>query len=68
MSCSEDYGKNFVEQRKWDDFAVLGGTKIGFWGNFISVDAPKEKPPYDGSSPKNGERRNTLAPSEQFCA
>ena len=28
----EDDSKNSVEQRRWDDFAALGGTKIGFWG------------------------------------
>ena len=57
-----------VEKATTDLPYELGGTKIGSWGSLRPVGAPKEKPPYDQSSPKNRERRNTLASSELFCA
>ena len=60
MSCSEDYGKNFVEQRKQDDFAALGGTKIGFWGNLHLRGCTKRKASIRWEFPK--ERRAAQHP------
>ena len=56
----EDDSKNSVEQRRWDDFAVLGGTKIGFWGNLHLCGCTKRKASIRWELPK--ERRAAQHP------
>ncbi|MBQ2988418.1 MAG: hypothetical protein IJD59_04865, partial [Clostridia bacterium] len=56
-----------VEKATTDLPYELGGTKIGSWGSLRPVGAPKEKPPYDQSSPKNRERRNTRCAQSEWA-
>ena len=56
----EDDSKNSVGQRKQDDFAALGGTKIGFWGNLHLRGCTKRKASIRWELPK--ERRAAQHP------
>ena len=60
MSFCEDDSENSVEQRRWDDFAALGGTKIGFWGNLHLRGCTKRKASIRWEFPK--ERRAAQHP------
>ena len=47
------FAQNPVEQQ-WTELPYkLRGNKISSWGRSSPVGAPKEKPPYDQSTPKN---------------